>query len=954
MNTSLEEQLSSRVRGEVRFDKGDLSLYATDASNYRYIPIGVVIPRDREDVITTVAVCRSMNIPIVSRGGGTGLAGQTTNHAVILDMTKYFHEVLEINPDEKWARVQPGIVLDQLNREVEKHNLIVGPDPATHSHCTIGGMIGNNSCGVHAQWAGKMEENILEMEVLTYDGEILRVGETSREELLSIIEGGGRKAEIYKDILKLRDKYAEAIRDHFPHIPRRVSGYNLNELLPENKMNLAKALVGSESTLVTILEAKIRLLEKPKVRGLIVLGFRELEEAADEIGFLDTLNPMGLEAVDELLRRSIEEKHINEAGLVELPKGNAWLLLEFGADSERELKHVIDKNLVKIKRHLKLPDDQIHVILKKEDQELVWKVRESGLGVTARMSDNSSTWPGWEDAAVPPEKIGGYIRDFKKLLTHYGYKASLYGHFGQGCVHCSINFDLQTHEGVEKFHSFIKEAARLVAKYGGSFSGEHGDGQARGELLGLMYGSEVIHAMEAFKKIWDPLNRMNPGKVVHPNSAVDHLRLGEHHETWELPTQFSFAQDKGSFAFAVQRCVGVGNCRQLEGQTMCPSYKVTLEEKHTTRGRAHLLFEMLKKDTLLRPWREEAVKESLDLCLACKGCKSDCPVSVDMATYKAEFLSHYYKWRLRPMSAYAMGLIFFWNRIAQFVPGLVNFLTHTNPFMWLLKKIGGLAPERDIPRYASTPFRKSFRDRASHGKRVLLWTDSFNNYFHPHVLSSLDETLERLGFHVSLAGKNLCCGRPLYDYGMLKLAKKMLVKIMTELKEDIEAGTPIIFAEPSCLAVFKDELVQLFPNEQEALRLSQQCFTLAEFLQHEKLEFDLSKVSSEKFMFHGHCHHKSLDGEDSDKWLLSKLGETEILKTGCCGMAGSFGFEAGEKYEVSMAVANKDLIPKIKGRKDETLVADGFSCREQVKQILGHYPLHTAEVVLKKLKGEAP
>ncbi|MFL5785269.1 MAG: FAD-binding and (Fe-S)-binding domain-containing protein, partial [Bacteriovoracaceae bacterium] len=745
MNTSLEEELSSRVRGEVRFDKGDLSLYSTDASNYRYLPIGVVIPRDREDVINTVAVCRSMNIPIVSRGGGTGLAGQTTNHAVILDMTKYFHQVLEINPEEKWARVQPGIVLDELNRNVEKHNLIVGPDPATHSHCTIGGMIGNNSCGVHAQWAGKMEENIMEMEVLTYDGEILRVGETSREELLSIIEGGGRKAEIYKDLLKLRDKYAQAIRDHFPRIPRRVSGYNLNELLPENKMNLAKALVGSESTLVTILEAKIRLLEKPKVRGLIVLGFREIEEAADEIAFLDRLNPMGLEAVDELLRRSIEEKHINEAGLVELPKGNAWLLLEFGADSDRELRHIIDKSLVKIKRHLKLPDDQIHVVLKKEDQELVWKVRESGLGATARMPDNTSSWPGWEDAAVPPEKIGAYIRDFKKLMTHYGYKASLYGHFGQGCIHCSINFDLQTHEGVENFHNFIKEAARLVAKYGGSFSGEHGDGQARGELLGLMYGSEVIHAMESFKKIWDPLNRMNPGKVVHPNSAVDHLRLGEHHETWELPTQFSFSEDKGSFAFAVQRCVGIGNCRQLEGQTMCPSYKVTLEEKHTTRGRAHLLFEMLKKDTLLRPWKEDAVKESLDLCLSCKGCKSDCPVSVDMATYKAEFLSHYYKRRLRPMSAYAMGLIFFWNRIAAFVPGLVNFLTHTNPFMWLLKKIGGLAPEREIPCYARTPFRKGFRDRASHGKRVLLWTDSFNNNFHPHVLSSLEETLERLG-----------------------------------------------------------------------------------------------------------------------------------------------------------------------------------------------------------------
>jgi Fe-S oxidoreductase len=458
--------------------------------------------------------------------------------------------------------------------------------------------------------------------------------------------------------------------------------------------------------------------------------------------------------------------------------------------------------------------------------------------------------------------------------------------------------------------------------------------------------------MEEFKKIWDPLNRMNPGKVVHPNSAVDHLRLGENHQTWELPTTFSFVEDKGSFSFAVQRCVGVGNCRQLENQTMCPSFKVTFEEKHSTRGRAHLLFEMMKKDTLLKPWKEEAVKESLDLCLACKGCKSDCPVSVDMATYKAEFLSHYYQGRLRPMAAYTMGLIFIWNRIAVHMTGLVNFLTQTEPFARILKKIGGIAPERTIPKYARAPFRTGFRDRASHGKRVIIWTDSFNNYFHPHVLSSLQESLERLGYKVSIPEKNLCCGRPLYDYGMLTLAKKMLVKVLHSLKEEIETGTPIIFAEPSCLAVFKDELVNLFPNDKDALRLSRQCYTVAEFLQHEKLEFDLAAESGEKFMFHGHCHHKSIDGQDSDKWLLSKLGDAEILKTGCCGMAGSFGFEEGEKYDVSIAVGNNDLIPKIRERSDQTLIADGFSCREQVKQMAGYYPLHTAEILAQKLKGE--
>lgn len=949
---SLEKELTKTINGEVRFGKSDLSLYATDASNYRYIPVGVVIPKDRQDVIRTIAVCRSMNIPVVSRGGGTGLAGQTTNHAVVLDMSKYFHRILEIQPDEKWVRVQPGAVLDSVNKAVETHNLIVGPDPATHSHCTIGGMLGNNSCGIHAQWAGKMEANILEMEVLTYDGEILRVGETSREELSAILKSGGRKAEIYRDILKLSQRYDTSIRNHFPHIPRRVSGYNLNEILPENNFNLARALVGSEATLVTILEAKIKLLDKPKERGLIIIGFDEIEEAADHIPWLDKLGAIGLEGLDSLLKRHIQEKHIHEEGLTELPKGDAWLFLEFGGDSSSQLEDLIEKKLKVIMKRLKLPEENYQVVLSKEDQEKVWKVRESGLGATARNSDNKSAWPGWEDAAVPPDKLGQYLRDFKKLLKHYDYKGSLYGHFGQGCVHTRINFDFLTHEGIEKYHRFIREAARLVSKYGGSLSGEHGDGQARGELLSLMYGEEIIGVMEEFKRIWDPLNRMNPGKVVYPNSATNHLRLGENHETWELPTHFSYVRDKGSFSFAVQRCVGVGNCRQLENETMCPSFKATHEEKHSTRGRAHLLFEMMKKETLMKPWKEEVVKESLDLCLACKGCKSDCPVSVDMATYKAEFLSHYYKGRLRPMAAYTMGLIFFWNRIASPIGRLVNFITHRNPFAWIFKKIGGIAPEREIPAFASKTFRNSFRERASHGKSVILWTDSFNNYFHPQVLSSLHEALERLGYRVTIPKKNLCCGRPLYDYGMLKLAKKMLLRVLHEMKEEIEAGTPVVFAEPSCLAVFKDELVDLFPNSKDAFRLSKQSYTLAEFLKHEGIEFDLAGDTNEKLMFHGHCHHKSLDGQDSDKWLLSKLGETEILKTGCCGMAGSFGFEAGEKFQISTEVGRLDLIAKVQERSHQTLIADGFSCREQVKQMLGYYPLHTAEILARKLRGE--
>lgn len=949
-DVALEERLKRTIRGEVRFETGDRSLYATDASNYRYLPIGVVIPKDRKDIIDTVAICRELRVPLVGRGGGTALAGQSTNRVVVMDFSKYFHKVLEINPEERWARVETGVVLDALNKAAEPYNLIVGPDPATHSHCTIGGMLGNNACGIHAQWAGKMEENVLELEVLTVDGDVLRIGATSQEELQEILRKKDRRAQIYHEILKLRDRYGEAIRAHFPHIPRRVSGYNLNEILKENHMNLARALVGSESTLVTILEAKIKLLEKPKARGLIVVGYPAIAEAADDVAKLDRFGAIGLEAVDELLKRHIEEKHLHEEGLAELPEGHAWLFLEFGAESEETLETELTRKLSGIMRVSKKPPEHYKVVVDKKEQELIWKVRESGLGATARNSNNRPAWPGWEDAAIPPEKLGDYLRDFHRLLARYEYKGSLYGHFGQGCVHTRIDFDLLSHQGIEKYHRFIREAARLVASYGGSLSGEHGDGQARGELLNLMYGPEVIEAMTEFKRIWDPLNLMNPGKVVHPHSATDHLRLGEHHLSFTPKTHFPFTDDQGSFAFALQRCVGVGNCRQLEGETMCPSFKVTFEEKHSTRGRAHLLFEMMKKGTPIKLWRDRAVKESLDLCLACKGCKTDCPVSVDMATYKAEFLAHYFKGRPRPLSAYAMGLVFIWARIASVFPRLINFLTHAPVLSAVFKWLGGMAPEREVPRFAERPFRKEFSEKASRGKRVLLWTDTFNNYFHPQVLHSLRDSLEAFGYQVTVARKNLCCGRPLYDYGMLTMARGMLQDILRELREEIEAGTPVIFAEPSCQAVMKDELLQLFPGDEDAKRLALQSLSLAEFLAQEKLDFKLSAPGEKKIIVHGHCHHKALGKKDADNRFLAHFGDGKLLDTGCCGMAGSFGFEKGERYEVSVKVAENDLLKKIDENEDALLVADGFSCREQVKQLRGYYPLHSAELLDRSLK----
>lgn len=952
----LDRKLSLALEGEVRFSKGDLSLYATDASNYRQIPVGVVIPKVKEDIINTIRICREMKVPVVTRGGGTALAGQSTNEAVVLDMSKYYHRVLEVNAVERWARVQPGIILDELNKTVEKHNLIVGPDPATHMNCTIGGMIGNNACGVHAEWAGKMQENILEMEVLTYQGDIFTVGATSPEELEKILSAKDNRAEIYRKLLQVRKKYEDEIRKRVPKIPRRVSGFNLEELLPENNFNIARFLVGSECTLAVILEAKVKLLEKPNKRSLLVVGYSDIHEVGDEIAEIRKFRPMGLEAVDELLKFYVQEKKMYPEAIRSLPEGHAFLYVEFGGANEEEVESMARECMEDIKNRKAFPESHFKLLMSIEEQQQFWEVRESGLGATARGFFDTTNWPGWEDAAVPPDKVGDYLRSFHGLLEKFDYEASLYGHFGQGCIHCRINFDLKTHEGIEKYHRFIREAAKLVHSYNGSLSGEHGDGQARGELLGIMYGDALVQAMQEVKDAWDPDNRMNPGKVIYANSAIENLRFGESHEVYLPKTHFSFANDKGSFELATERCVGVGKCRRLEGGTMCPSFQVTFEEKHTTRGRAHLLFEMMKKDSLLKPWKEEEVKESLDLCLSCKGCKSDCPVSVDIATYKAEFLSHYYKGRLRPMAAYTMGLIFFWNKLAALIPGLANFFLHKSPFSKILKWLAGIPQERQMPTYARKTFRKIYSEgieapepEQTRGE-VILWVDSFNNYFHPDVLFSLFNSLEFAGYKIRPSSKKLCCGRPLYDFGMLNTAKRFLNEIMEDLHEDINKGTPIIFAEPSCLSVFQDELINLFPNDLRARRLNQQCFSLAQFLDQKGIGADLGMNQERNIKVHGHCHYKSLNDMNKDVSFLSQFGEAEKMNTGCCGMAGAFGFEE-EKYKVSIDIANNDLIPKIKDENQETLiVADGFSCREQVKQILGNYPAHSAQVMWEGIK----
>ncbi|MBV9437311.1 MAG: FAD-binding protein, partial [Acidobacteria bacterium] len=929
----LERALTSVIKGEVRFSQGDRALYATDGSNYRQVPIGVVLPRDTEDAIAAMRLCRMFDAPILSRGGGTSLCGQCCNFAVILDFSKYCNQILELNPKEKYARVQPGIVLDTLRKEAEKHTLTFGPDPATHNHCTLGGMIGNNSCGVHALMAGKTVDNVIELEVLTYDGLHLKVGETSAAELEKIIREGGRRGEIYRRMRDLRDKYAKLIRERYPKIPRRVSGFNLDDLLPENNFNVARALVGTEGTCVMVLEAKLRLVYSPPSRSLVVLGYEDVYTAGDQVPEVLTFKPIGLEGIDDRLVDYMNRKGLNTKDLPLLPEGKGFLLVEFGGENKVEADAKARAMMTRLALQAKPPKMKLYDDPKQE--KLVWEVRESGLGATAFVPGEPVTWEGWEDSAVPPEKVGDYLRDLRKLFEKHGYGCSLYGHFGQGCIHTRIDFDFRTVEGIRNYRAFIEEATDLVVSYGGSISGEHGDGQSKAEMLPRMFGPELVQAFGEFKAIWDPHDCMNPGKVVNPFPIDENLRLGADFKPWEPKTHFRFPEDQGHFWHATMRCVGVGKCRRKEEGVMCPSYMVTLEEKHSTRGRAHMLFEMLQGEELKEGWQDEGVKEALDLCLSCKGCKGECPVNVDMATYKAEFMSHYYEKHPRPLNALAFGHIDRWAELASVAPEIANFFSQTPGFSDLMKSVLDVPTQRQIPAFAPQTFREWFNRRKqdrSPGPQVILWPDTFNNHFHPHTARAAVEVLEHMGWRVRIPREKLCCGRPLYDFGMLHEAKRYLKRILDSLGRDIEAGYPILVLEPSCASVFKEELKNLLPDEPLTEKLSGQTMLLSEFLQKKATEFEFPQVKR-KALIQAHCHHKSIFKTDAEEQVFKRLGiEAKVLDSGCCGMAGPFGFEAS-KYEVSQACGERVLLPAVrKVAEDEIIVADGFSCREQIRQ----------------------
>ncbi len=964
---SLQHDLEMRVDGEVRFDEGSRAAYSHDSSNYRQPPIGVVVPRTIDAAVEAIRICREHDVPVLSRGGGTSLAGQCCNNGVVIDWSKYCNRLISIDVAVKRALVEPGACLDDLNDELSVHDLMVGPRPSTHDTCTIGGMIGNNSCGASAQAYGKMVDSVIRLEVLTYDGVRMWVGETSDEEYEEILAGGGRRAEIYRALRELRDENMALIRTRYPDIPRRVSGYNLDSLLPEKGFNLAQALVGSESTLVTVLHAEIRLFPATGYQTLVVLGYPDIFRAGAAVSKVVEYDPLALEGLDETMIDIARAENIaGKDALRDLPEGSGWLMVRFGGDDRKQA----DARAERMVKGLKGTVHDPHVVFMDDpaEEDRLWKIREAGLGATAYPPGHPETHEGWEDAAVPPDRLGDYLRDFRGLLDEFDYgQASLYGHFGQGCVHTRIAFDLEDPEGVGNYRRFAERAARLVASYGGSLSGEHGDGQSRAELLPIMFGDEVVRLFGRCKKIFDPGNRMNPGKVAAPDGHRVH-RLDENldhvaYNPKEPKTYFSYPNDHHRFTHAASRCVGIGKCRASKGGVMCPSFRVTGEEEHSTRGRARVLMEMMRGEVITDGWRSKDVHEALGLCLACKGCRGDCPVNVDMATYKAEFLAHHYKWRPRPLAHYSMGWLPLWARMASVAPKTINRLTHTPGLSRVIKRAGGVERRRDIPEFAAERFTDWFKRSGGSrvdGDPVVLWPDTFTTNFHPVAGQAAVRVLEAAGFRVEVPPVPLCCGLTWISTGQLGIAQRVLRRTVRALAPRLRRGVPVIGLEPSCSAVFRSDAPELLAGEpvsDDVERLAKQTHSLSEFLLDRAPEFVTAPPSGReiKAIAQPHCHQHAIWGFDADTELLKRVGvRADVLDAGCCGLAGNFGFERGH-WDVSIGAAELGLFPAVRKVSDGTRVlADGFSCRTQIEAGTDARPIHLAELLAELLTRPRP
>lgn len=944
--------LRHQLDGHHDFSDAGVALYTSDASNYRQIPLGVVYPKTIEDIVLTSTLCREQKLPLLMRGGGTSQNGQCVNEAVILDCSRYLDQVVDIDTLNRTALIQPGIVCDALKAAAEQHGLTFGPDPATHSRCTLGGMIGNNSCGPRSMLAGKTVENVLELEILTSDGARFWVGPTPEEELQEITSGEDRRAQIYRDLVALRDEYASEIRNRYPTIKRRVSGYNLDQLLPENGFNVARALVGSEGTCISILQARVRLIEKPAFTRLVVLGFKDIFEAGDSVVDIMPFTPIAMEGLDWGIVGGLNDRKLKQTEVAMLPDGRAWILVELSATSEQKASDGLQRFVDAMQGVDKVVSTKA---IDPSEELAIWSIREQGASATSMSLDPNGPDPivGWEDTAVDPLQLGDYLREFKALVEQYGYTTSLYGHFGDGCIHARITFDTRTEAGVAHWRAFSNDIAHLVVRFGGSLSGEHGDGQAKAEFLPIMYGEALMEAFRRFKGIWDPDSRMNPGKLIDAYKMDDNLRFGPDYQTPKLVTQLQFTEDPQGFGRSTERCIGMGKCRAHKG-AMCPSYQATREERYSTRGRAHLLHELARGQILNDGWQDVAVADSMEHCLSCKACKSECPTQVDIASYKAEFMHKHYENQRRPLSHHVFGQLGRWLPLLSRVPRVINFMQKSYAGN-IAKRLLGIAPEKALPLLATQTFSqwasREATEQDAHfywfgmpqDQSVIVWNDSINNHYRPGIIRSSVRVLMKAGFRVGVAKQHFCCGRPLYEYGLLEEARITLGRILDNFQPHVPESAPVLVLEPSCLSVFKDELLRLFPDDPRAQVLGEKSCTISAYL---KKEHTTIKRKLSSGILHLHCHDKSLGLADTDRhWMNACFTTLSEVESGCCGMAGTYGMRKETRW-IGQKLFNRALRPAVDDTHAQTvIVANGFSCHEQFADNTGRRVMHPIEVL---------
>ncbi|MBA3308447.1 MAG: FAD-binding oxidoreductase [Nocardioidaceae bacterium] len=949
----LAATLRAELAGEVAADPSAKGLYAVDASNYRVVPDLVVVPATVQDLVAAVTLCADAGAPVTLRGGGTSMAGNALG-SVVVDVSRHLHRILQLDPVSQTATVEPGVVLTDLLAAAAKHGLTFGADPSSASRATLGGMIANNACGAHSVAWGTTADNLRSLDVLLADGAELTLDVPTadadparRRDGLSRLPG--REGELCRRLLAIMDGHELLIRRRFGQFSRQISGYALDRLLPDNGHDMARLLCGSEGSLATTLRATVALTRLPAARVLLALGFPDSVAAADSVPRVLPHGPLTMESINATLVDRLPAQIRRDATAAGLPPGQAWLLVEVGG-SDAEQAGRTGRQIA-----AELRDSGLHVssslVTDAAAQAVLWRCRRDGTGLATRRVDGAEAWGGWEDAAVPPPALGRYLRGLDELLARHDLSGASYGHFGEGCMHMRIDFDLLSAAGVANYRSFVEQATDLVTSLGGSVSGEHGDGRARSELLERMYGADVVDLFCAVKQVWDPANRLNPHVIVDPDPVDASLRHTGAAKERQLLTVFAYPDDAGSFGRAQRRCVGVGKCRQSSGGVMCPSYQVTREEQHSTRGRAHLLWEMLEGDIVTDGWRSTEVRDALDLCLSCKGCLSDCPVNVDMATYKAEFTHHHYKGRpwARPRSHWSMGWLPVWSRLAMLSPGLANLVSGSGA-QGLIKRLGGVADERVLPTFAETSFttwsahREKPEHAASRGK-VVLWPDTFTNYFSPEVGRSALRVLEDAGLDVLFPDGPVCCGLTWISTGQLGMAKKVLRRSLRRLAPHLVAGTPVIGLEPSCTAVFRHDAKDLLPGDALAQQAAGSTYTLAEALQRFAPDWRPPQVGGDALV-QVHCHQHAVMGFGADSAVMSAAGiDVEVPDSGCCGLAGNFGFEEGH-YEVSVAAGERVILPAVRDAAPDTIVlADGFSCRTQIAHGTERRARHLAEVL---------